>query len=124
MQTGPPFPTLPVAVVGFKPATGPLFPVKRCPPPFSLYARSPYLPRVQRDAALADLSTFRDARVARETLRLAAAQRVHDRIRARLREARRGEFERAARQGLSVEQIAGATGLPVETVRQVLRQAS
>ena len=53
--------------------------------------------------------------------RLAAAQRVHDRIQARLREARRLEFERASRSGLSEQQIAEVTRVPLEDVRRLVR---
>ena len=46
--------------------------------------------------------------------------RVHDRIQARLREARRLEFERANHSGVTVEQIAEVAGVPLEHVRHVL----
>jgi DNA-directed RNA polymerase specialized sigma24 family protein len=81
---------------------------------------SSYLRRVASEASPIDLNLVRNRRVAGELERLAAAQRVHDRIQARLREARRLEFERASRSGVSVEQIAEITSVSVETVRTAL----
>jgi hypothetical protein len=66
-----------------------------------------YVRVVAGQALPIDFNAMREKRVASELERLAAAQRVHDRIQARLREARRREFERAA-------------GVPLEDVRPVL----
>jgi hypothetical protein len=84
-------------------------------PPGAFYVRV-----VAGQASPIDLDARREKRVASELERLAAAQRVHDRIQTRLREARRLEFERASRSGLSEQQIAEAAGVPLEHVRQVL----
>src|SRR4051812_10623084 len=59
-----------------------------------------------------DFNSMREKRVASELERLAAAQRVHDRIQARLCKARRLEFERASRRGLSEQQSAEVAGVP------------
>jgi DNA-directed RNA polymerase specialized sigma24 family protein len=65
---------------------------------------------------------MRKRRVASEMERLAAAQRVHDRVHARLSEARRQELKRASHNGLSAEQIAEVTGLSVDSVVRVLQR--
>src|SRR4051794_11004560 len=77
-----------------------------------------YVRVVAGQASPIDFTAVRKTRMASEIERLAAAQRVHDRIQARLREARRLEFERARRNGLSEQQIAEITRLPLEEVRE------